>query len=79
MNSEKLMKIAEMLYALNPDTQSWDGDPFSFQESLKRNLFHSRIAINQASVLEDNGLIVKKIPDTIDFNMWNIRKKFLKH
>lgn len=50
-------KLAEVLYALNPDRQPWDGDPFGFQEALRRREHRAQLALIQAEKLIDLGVI----------------------
>lgn len=53
-------KIAEILYNKNPETQAWDGDPYSFYEAKRyiKNSYCLKLAYCQADALLKQFLMV---------------------
>lgn len=76
MADDKTMKVAEALYALDPDRQPWDGDPFGFQEAIRRGEYRVKKAIKQAEMLSDLGFLDFEVLEHAQVSMWEIGRAY---
>lgn len=70
-----IARVAEALYAANPDLQPWDGDPFGFQEAIRRGEWRVKVAIEQAKLLRDLGFVDVPAVRGNAINMWELRRE----
>lgn len=68
-----LAETTVMLYALNPQIQGWNGDPFELHEVPDQ--YHAKLARRQALALLDNGLLAVEPEHKTD--NWQSRKCWL--
>lgn len=66
-------KLAEALYALNPDRQSWNGDSFGFEEACRRGEHQAKLALRQAEMLVKLGVIDELATELIP-SMWELQR-----
>lgn len=71
-------KLAELLYALNPDTQPWNGDPYGFAEACKRGEHRAKLALRQAEALLAFDLINEDRLEAAP-SMWELRRVLHMH
>ena len=79
MSEEHLLqisKVAEVLHALAPARQPWDGDAYSFREALRRGEHGALVALKQAEVLVELGFTRDFLPASLaDLSEWEVARE----
>ena len=64
-------KLAEVIYALSPDVQPWNGEAYGYREAMRIDLHNAKRALAQATLLADLGVIDTDKIDTLP-SQWDL-------